>query len=538
MLAIQIGYGETVSDEYALPLSSEERAAVEAIVKVGANAHLPVIIQSVKSSVFGLSSYLEGLNYEEYKTTNELNLLAERIQYLTGTEQDVLSAALELEQPGSLKEIINLSYNLRNYELFQNINDLETLAVTLVERDKQAGEQEPMMDDTQVQGTYFERHKGAFCPSGFVLKRDDAVFEEIYNDYLPDPGYETDSVFLLHLFHKLDKKMLYFSLAIPASEEKLELARKVLEVSDFSACKVNQYGGPKDRLWHYLPIGSRVEDLNQFSAYLKEHILDGSDEQEIRLMAALEAECPRNLEEAARIASDLSRYTILSDMRTPEDYAQYVVEHDDSFYVAPLCRECLDWEAVGYAAMNRYGTMLTAQGIVTCDEWCCERLSDEEVVTRLFSPICGEIEDFEGYQSFLSASRLTAYQYDIKKAIEYNRIQENRKGLGEYLDNQLLKQRIISMFPTVETYQYQLWGVLEIKSHGPLFPEELEVVKREWEGQAADGWGESFEQEEIDCGEECTLYVRFWDRGYQIKTEQELKGIPEEQEGMQMGGLT
>lgn len=48
------------------------------------------------------------------------------------------------------------------------------------------------------------------------------------------------------------------------------------------------------------------------------------------------------------------------------------------------------------------------------------------------------------------------------------------------------------MRPTVERYQYNLWGVLEIKSHGELNQEELEVIKREWAGQACDGWGECF----------------------------------------------
>ena len=97
------------------------------------------------------------------------------------------------------------------------------------------------------------------------------------------------------------------------------------------------------------------------------------------------------------------------------------------------------------------------------------------------------------------------------------------------------------MRPTVERYQYNLWGVLEIKSYGELNPEELEVIKREWAGQVYDGWGEGFSQEGIECESDCDLYVYFGHSKFRIQTEQELKGIVPEQEltGMEgMGGIS
>ena len=93
------------------------------------------------------------------------------------------------------------------------------------------------------------------------------------------------------------------------------------------------------------------------------------------------------------------------------------------------------------------------------------------------------------------------------------------------------------MFPTLESYKYKLWGVLEVKSWGKLQPEEREFIKDQWAGQAADGWGEGFEQREIDCGEGVSLYVHFYTGEMRIQTEQELKGIAKEQPEMQMGGM-
>ena len=80
------------------------------------------------------------------------------------------------------------------------------------------------------------------------------------------------------------------------------------------------------------------------------------------------------------------------------------------------------------------------------------------------------------------------------------------------------------MFPDVEVWQGELWGVLEIESYGKLSDTELNAVIAEWSGQASDGWGEGFEQRPIRT-EEGDLYVSFWNSGsdYFITTEEKLR---------------
>jgi len=115
--------------------------------------------------------------------------------------------------------------------------------------------------------------------------------------------------------------------------------------------------------------------------------------------------------------------------------------------------------------------------------------------------------------------------------------EEGERGLAIYLHNQLLKRKVFCMNPVVEVWNGQLWGVLEVKSHGPLSPQELSGLMEEWQGQESDGWGEGFEQREIKT-EEGELCVSFWHPGddFFIKTEQELKQGQEQDFGMKMGG--
>lgn len=398
-----------------------------------------------------------------------------------------------------------------------------------------------MLDFERIRDSYFADHKGDYCPSGLVLKREDTVYTDVYQNYLPDPGYDKNSLFLLHLRRPSQNGMVNVSLAIPADKEQMELAKKELGIQEFSECQWNQYGGPLDELRHYLPVGSKVEELNRFAWFLKEKVLDNTEQIVEKLKAVLTAECPRSLDEATDVLSDLDHYQVLSEFRTPEDYARWRMKDDGSLYVSRFCEAYLDWNSLGKALMKRDGTRWSEQGTVLRDEWHCSELCENASVIRLYSPLLAELVDEDEYSSSLSSVGLISYEDDILDAIAADDILKTEKGLADYLDNQLLKQRVISMRPTVERYQYNLWGVLEIKSHGELNQEELEVLKREWAGQACDGWGECFSQEGIECESDCDLYVYFGHSKFRVQTEQELKGIVPEQEltGMEgMGGIS
>lgn len=154
------------------------------------------------------------------------------------------------------------------------------------------------------------------------------------------------------------------------------------------------------------------------------------------------------------------------------------------------------------------------------------------VETRLYSGLVGEVVDSGDYCKSLDANGLCGYEYTIQKALQNDWIREHEKGLAEYLDTGSLKDKVISMYPTVEVWDYRLWGVLEVKSRGELTGEETARIKGEWRGQMMDGWGEGFVQDAIDCGEGCNLYVDFGPASWRgVFTEQELKGVCQEREG-------
>lgn len=123
----------------------------------------------------------------------------------------------------------------------------------------------------------------------------------------------------------------------------------------------------------------------------------------------------------------------------------------------------------------------------------------------------------------------------IHGALVRNRMpEEKERGLMHWYDKQdSLDVKVQSAEFTVEARNGQLWGVAECRVVGELSPEELSTLKDYLTGQAADGWGEGMdlEQIQVDGGE---LYIHLWNsENWSIQTEQErfapkvAEGLPE-----------
>lgn len=130
---------------------------------------------------------------------------------------------------------------------------------------------------------------------------------------------------------------------------------------------------------------------------------------------------------------------------------------------------------------------------------------------------------------------LTEYEDQILSALVKNRMPEEReRGLMHWYGEQdSLDAKVRSAEFTVEVRNRRLWGVAECRVVGKLTSDELTSLKDFISGQASDGWGEGFEQREIevDGGE---LYVHLWQwDNWSIQTEQErfatklAEGLPE-----------
>ena len=162
---------------------------------------------------------------------------------------------------------------------------------------------------------------------------------------------------------------------------------------------------------------------------------------------------------------------------------------------------------------------------------------------KLYMPLTAELfernawGDLEDDPINLYSEDLWGYEDQITAALLRERMpEEKERGLMHWYDEKdSVEQKVRSAVFTVEERDRKLWGVAECQVVGELTLGEMITLKEYISGQASDGWGEGFEQREINVGDGAELYVHLWngDSSWSIQTEEECFG-----QKQQMGGMT
>ena len=160
---------------------------------------------------------------------------------------------------------------------------------------------------------------------------------------------------------------------------------------------------------------------------------------------------------------------------------------------------------------------------------------------KLYMPLTADFYEPNKYGDLdengvtLEGEELRGYESQIAAALKkYRMPEEAERGVMHWYDEaDSVNRKVHSAVFTVEERDGQFWGVVECRVAGKLTGAELARLKTYLEGQAADGWGEGFEQQEIRVDGKSELYVHLWNSDeWSIQTEQERF----EQE--QTGGMT
>lgn len=160
------------------------------------------------------------------------------------------------------------------------------------------------------------------------------------------------------------------------------------------------------------------------------------------------------------------------------------------------------------------------------------------VKLSFYCPLKGQINEWDGGMEDTYNSTLLENQDKIEKQLEEEQQPEDG-DMAEYLvgDNASLYAKLYLAEFCVDEIGGQLYGRIDCWFTQRPNEDEIDYLREEIIGQAADGFGEHFEQQAIRI-DEGDLYVSFWDSGddYFMYTEDEMEAHLNGP--MTMGGMT
>lgn len=281
-----------------------------------------------------------------------LNRLAEVIDNMSDEKLKLLSGALALERAANLDDVLRVTDNLEQYELFPKIRTDEDLGHFLVDTSFITGKfsfpekTRPYLDYAKIGAEQRGVLGGMYTSIGFIKRREETPVQA------EAPGTMT---LTLATTERGD------TLILPASAEQLNQAKSDLEIEDFSQAVIAGVDYKVPCLDQLIPMDCiTVEDANELAHCLHRLKTDG---ETMKYCAALEVEEPSIFTAALDLAIDIDNYELVSD--SEREYGQEALRRlgaDDE--LLDTIDGYTDFGQLGRAMMEEDGVRQTGYGLI------------------------------------------------------------------------------------------------------------------------------------------------------------------------------
>ena len=311
MLKLNILSGRVVGQlELPAPLDEFKRKVDE--IRVAGQPNIAPTVLNADSSIPALNWHLQQIRLDSDATLQKLNQLAGVVDGMNAAGRYHLSKSLAPEIQQNLDDVLRLVAHIKTssldcYEVIPGVTSHQELGKWLVEHDRLEDRVpealRPYLDYRSIGVDYCNSHDGEFLVDGYTGIRSGAA-EQV----MEEQG-------VLHL--TLSAATGTFPLSFPASDERLEQAKRALDVEDFTQASITAVKFSAPYLAGLIPLDTvSVEDANTLALCLQE--MEQEDGELMKFCAVLEVEQPGAFTEAVSIAMDRDDYELV-----PEDMDEY-----------------------------------------------------------------------------------------------------------------------------------------------------------------------------------------------------------------------
>ena len=313
MLKLHISSG---AGQLELPMPLDDLKRQMETLRPPASDHT-LHVSSVDSPIPSLGRHLQHVRLDSGTALQKLNRLAETIDGMNEAGYYHLGKALNTESRQSLDEVLRTAAHIKPssmdcYEIIPDVTTHQALGEWLVEHDsleeKVPESLRPYLDYQSIGVDYCIAHEGEFLSTGYAGIRMGAA-EQV----LEEQG-------ILHL--TLTTAESWYYLTLPASEEKLEDAKRNLDVEDFDQAMIVGVKYTALHLDRLIPTDCiTVDGAIALAQCLRE--MEQEDNGLTKFLAILTAEQPDTFTQALNIAMNRDNYELVPEKA--EEYGKQVL---------------------------------------------------------------------------------------------------------------------------------------------------------------------------------------------------------------------
>ena len=360
-ISAHISYNGNSAD-IDFPVSDEMLNVILENSEMPTDTTLPFLVEDIHYPI-----ELSALNARNVNL-DELNFLARRLDSFTEEEIEQFFAATEHENAQSLKNMINLTYNLDKFTLIKNVGDM-----TKVGRDYTLNTEGCVPADSRYDAKYAEigrkllaSGRGVFTERGLLFVEDKPI-EEVY-DGKTFPGFAYQS-FIVNV--DVEYKGRYESLFLPESQLAIDKAVRRLGAESIDDCDLSsEYGNPNfsrfSVRFEEILDNEGIDALNELAYELNTYDIDTE-----KLDAAMEMTDVKSSKNIITLIDHLDEFEYLNDISYGdfEGIGRYFVDNDyyDEYEISDELCDFFDYAGFGAHMAEEKGGQFVSGGFVFYD---------------------------------------------------------------------------------------------------------------------------------------------------------------------------
>lgn len=284
---------------------------------------------------------------DHFVNLDELNYLAKRMDSFFGDEETQFFEALKLEHFTELKDLINLTFNLKKYTLITDVSDMGKVGREyLLNRDGSI----PAHDEDNPKYAEIGRQllnsgRGVFTEHGLLFPDCDMKFEEVYNGQT-FPAYLYDACLLVGEIEYEGKTEYVY---LPEDDMAIEKAIKRLGADSIDDCsfKLTDFSADHKNMFDLFKSVLDNEDIYEVNRLAKA-VNQFVDLQDLsKLSAVMEFADTSTAKSIIALAENLDSFEYVKDISENEKLGRWYIEHENHLDLSLDLEDYFDFDAYG-----------------------------------------------------------------------------------------------------------------------------------------------------------------------------------------------